>query len=126
MKEPQVLVAPKSRLIPSGAEAILTCKFSNAGIQEPYWKVNKSEANIVVNRNYLRSVGIFIEDNIASPGANGNQEITLTLRADGSYATVNNTNIKCKIGSTIESTPATILTIAGKFIIDYRKATNDL
>ena len=108
--EPQVLVNPDSRLIPVGVEALFTCKFRN--VQEPYWKVNNSEANIRANKEYLRTKGIFINDDESST-IDGNHDITLTLRVDGSYPRVNSTVFVCKTRSNIDSEPATVLTIAG-------------
>lgn len=109
------MVNPDSRLIPIGAEATFTCKFRN--VIEPYWKVNDLEASIVPNKVRLRTKGIFIQDDVSSTDDNGNQDITLSLRVDGSNANVNNTVIKCKTGSNIESEPATILTIDGNLLI---------
>ena len=113
LKEPQLLVAPKSRLIPIGTDALFTCKFRNVHVTLPYWKVNEIETNIHRNREFLRTRGFLIEENESITDADGIQVITLTLRVDGSYAGVNNTVISCKITSSIESVRATILTIAG-------------
>ena len=111
LKEPQLLVAPKSRLIPIGTVALFTCKFCN--VTQPYWKVNEIETVNRANREFLRTRGFFIEGDESITGADGIQVITLTLRVDGSYASINNTVISCKTLSSIESTRATILTIAG-------------
>ena len=102
------MINPNSRLIPVGANALFTCKFRN--VLHPYWKINKTEASNVFNKDYLRMKGFFIDQ--VSPTSDG--IVTLTLTVNGSYDGVNNTRIECKTQTPdVASQAATIFTIAG-------------
>ena len=119
MAPSQVLVHPKSRLIPLEREATFTCKFTSDD-DSPYWQVNRTIARSPSNIDYLKTKGIFIDAEVVTP-----QEVTLTLRANTSniYSAANNTNIQCKTYSNSSSHVATLLTIAGNFQLYYCLAT---
>ena len=105
---PQLLVGPESRLIPVGSETWFTCKFSS-GVNQPYWKVDETEASNSRNKDNLRTQGFFIADDV--PMSDGS--VSLSMRVDGSYEGINNTIIQCKSLSEVHSQQATLLTIAG-------------
>ena len=99
----EVVLHPYSRLVPIGTDVSFTCKLRNAQI--PYWVVNSIEVLADFQKNHLSAGGIYVLDDEQSNGI-----ITLSLRVNGSYNNVNNTQIFCRADG-IRSRTANLLII---------------
>ena len=104
----QILVKPRSRLLPVGITSEFTCVIRDARV--PHWKVNDTRATEEFNKRFLAMKGFFIAVNQV---VNGNT--TLLMRVNSSYSSVSNTSVTCSDGASISSETAYVLTINGKY-----------
>ena len=107
----QILVQPKSRLIPVGTETNFTCVIRNA--RDPFWVINSTEVTSTDHRNFYPRIGFFISHSQVI--LNGNTSFVLELRVVSSLSDVNNTRITCRDGADVSSSTALLFTLNGEF-----------